>query len=181
VCTLAAGIGFGLQAIGSIAGFAGQQSQTDAYNATARQNAINASVAATHKYEDEGRRFVYNSKKNMQEAYDVSLKDRQARATAVASAGTAGFDGSSLSLNAILADMDNQDARNMSKVQTKEDDLHDTYSSNVQSYQAEALGRINSMPFKAGPSPLALGLGIMQSGFDSTMNTNAGKNWLGAY
>jgi hypothetical protein len=179
VCTIAAGIGFGLQAIGSIAGFAGQQSQTDAYNATARQNAINASVAATHKYEDEGRRFVYNSKKNMQEAYDVSIRDRQARATSLASAGTAGFDGSSLSLNAILADMDSQDARSMSKAQTKQDDLHDTYSSNVLTSQAEAQGRINSMPFKAGPSPLALGLGIAQSGFDSFSGTNYGKSVLG--
>lgn len=179
MCGPLAAIGFGLQAASQVAGFAGQQQATDDYNAAARQNAINASLAMTHKTEDEQRRYAYDTKNNISQAYDAIMKARQAKGTAIASAGTAGLDASSLSVDSILSNIGNQEAESVNNFQAKQDDMEDAYRSRTRGYYYEAMGRINSMPFKRGPSPLGLGLGIATAGFNTIQNSPTAKNWLG--
>ena len=179
MCTPMAAIGFGLSAISSVAGYGQQVADTKAYNAQAAQNAANASIAATHKYEDEGRRTAYDVQRLQQEGYKQAMEARRVKGSAIASAGSSGIDISSLSVGSILSDIDQQEAINESNTQTKMDDRTEAYKGNVQSYEAEAQGRINSMPFKATPSPLGAILGIAQAGLDSTASTPTGKSWLG--
>lgn len=179
MCNPMAAIGFGLSAASQVAGFSAQQQQTDAYNAAAQQNAINAGVAASNKYGDEQRSFVYDSKKNMQEGMKAVFASRKARGTALASAGSAGIDGSSISLGDILSDINQENALNLSNIKAKQEDATSAFRSNVKSYEAEAQGRINSMPYKEGPNPLALGLNIASAGLGAVKGTTQGKAWLG--
>lgn len=158
-------ISIGLSVAGNVAGFAGQQQQTDAYNAAAQQNAINAGSAATRKYSDEQRRISQEAKQTNQEGWDAVMKARQAKGTAVASAGTAGMDLSSLSVNSILSNIAFNEANSEYNIADRHDQEEAGYRSNVEAYKAEAQGRINSMPFKEGPSPLGLALGIATDAF----------------
>lgn len=160
MCTPMAGIGIGMQMLGQVAGFAGQQHQTDLYNAAARQNAINASVAATHQYEDEGRKFIYNMREVQQEGYQAVMKGRQAVGTTVASAGGAGFDASSISVGDIISAENQKTAWSVDNIRTKQDDQKNVLKSSEDSEYAQAQGRINSMPFKEGPSALGLAIGL---------------------
>lgn len=172
-------IGFGLQALGQVASFASASAETANYNAAAKQNAINASLAMTHKTEDEQRRLTYDAKQDVQQGFDAVMKARQAKGTALASAGTAGLDAGSLSVDAILSNIANDEAMSEINTQDKIGDKLDSYRGRTKGYYYEALGRINSMPPKAGPNPLALGLGIAQAGLNSAANSASGKNWLG--
>lgn len=152
---------------GQVAGFAGKQQEVDNYNAAAKQNAINANIAATNKYTDEGRRLQYESKEVNQEGYEAVMKARQAKGTAVASGVSSGIDVSSLSLNSIMSSIENDESRSADAVQTRHDANEDTFRARGRTYEAEAQGRINSMPFKEGPSPLGLVLGIATEGFNA--------------
>jgi hypothetical protein len=166
-----AAAGFAIQAAGAVANFSAQQSATDAYNQQVLVNARDASLAAQFKYEDEGRRMIYDARKTQQEGYGAVMKGRQALGTAIASAGSAGFDASSLSVGSILANEAQKTAQNMSNLQTEFDDLKDSYRSRTRSYEAEAQGRINSMPMKAGPSPLGLAINIAGAGLGAYRST----------
>lgn len=179
MCIAAAGLGFGLQALGQVASFAGAASETANYNAAAAQNAINASLAMTSKTEDEQRRLGYDNKQNIQEGFDAVMKARQAKGTAIASAGSAGLDASSLSVDAIVSNLANQEAMSELNTKAKVEDQVEAYRGRTKGYYYEAMGRINSMPPKAGPNPLGLAIGIAQSGLNAATNTNTGKNWLG--
>lgn len=179
MCTPVAAIGFGLQAVSQVASFAGQQQQTDAYNAAAAQNAQNASLAAERQYEDQGRRFIYNNTKVLQEGQDAIFSARKARGALTASAGSAGIDASSLTVQSLLSESHSEEARSEYNADLKrQDSLNALKSANDEAY-AQAQGRIASMPHKDGPSPLALGLGIATAGLDATKSTQLGKNWMG--
>ena len=167
MCTMLAAAGFAIQAAGAVANFAAQQSATDAHNQQVLVNARDASIAATNKYTDEQRRMVYDARKNQQEGYKAVMSGRQAKGTAVASAGSSGFDMSSLSVGSILANEQQKINQNLDIVRTEFDDMKDAYRSRVRSYEAEAQGRINSMPMKAGPSPLGLAINIAGAGLNA--------------
>lgn len=156
----AAVIGTGLAIGKDVASFAGQQSQTNAYNAASGQNAINAGVAASRKYADEQSKTIADAKQTNQEGYAAVMKARQAKGTALASASTSGFDASSVSVNSILSGIENDEANSVYAVQDRHDNETTNYRSDTKAYEAEAQGRINSMPKKSGPSPLGLALAI---------------------
>ena len=167
-------VGAVLGIAGQVASFAAQQQATDAHNTAALANAQSASLAATHKYEDEGRRLIYNQKQNQQEGYKAVMKGRETLGTATASAGAAGWGAGSLSVGAILANEANKTQLNLDNVRTKMDDTSDAYRSRVATYEAEAQNRINSMPMKEGPNPLALGINMASTlAGDSTV-----KGWF---
>lgn len=172
-------IGIGLSAAGQVASFAGQQAQTDSYNAAARQNAINASVAATQKYSDEGRKLQYEAKQTNQEGYDAAMKAREAAGMAKASAGSAGMDLRSLSVNSILSNIYNDEAAAGYAIQDRHDEAEAGFKSRTKAYEAEAQGRINSMPFKEGPSPLGLALGIATDAFGVASKSPKVKSYFG--
>jgi hypothetical protein len=147
-----------LSAAGAVAQHQGQQSATDAYNASAAQNANFASVAATRKYNDENTRTYYDMLSINKEGYKAALRGREASATARASSGSAGVAG--LSVDNIYAAVKQQAAENETNVQLKREDRLAAADARMDSYEAEAQGRINSMPYKAGPDPLALGINL---------------------
>lgn len=171
MCIPLAVAGFAIQAAGAAANFAAQQQATDAYNQQAMVNARDASLAATRKYEDEGRRLGYDARRTQQEGYRATMKGREAIGTAVASAGSSGFDISSLSVGAILANEEQKLAQNLDSVRTEFDDMKDAYRGRVRGYEAEAQGRINSMPMKAGPNPLGLAINIAGAGLGAYRST----------
>lgn len=162
MCFPAVGLALGIA--GQVANFAAQQQAANAHNTAVLANAQSASLAATHKYEDEGRRLIYNQKQNQQEGYKAVMKGREAQGTVAASAGAAGWSAGSISLDSILANEANKTQLNLDNIRTKMDDTEDAYRSRVDTYYAEAQGRINSMPMKPGPSPLALGINIASQG-----------------
>lgn len=158
-----------ISAASSVVGFMGQAAQANAQNQAALNNAQSANLAAERKYEDAQRQYVYEARRTQQEGYSAAMKSREAAGTALASAGTSGVGG--LSVGNILAAINQQGAENASRVSTKMDDLRAGYTSQVDSYKAEAQGRANSIPMSAGPNPLALGLNIVSS-FAKNPNSN---------
>lgn len=145
---------------GQVANFAAQGAAANAANSASLANAQSASLAATHKYEAEGRRLIYANRRDQQEGYKATMIGRQAAATGEAAAGAAGFDASSISVGALLANEHNKTWQNIDVMSTKMEDNEQAYKSAVKTYEAEAQGRINSMPMKPGPNPLALGINI---------------------
>jgi len=179
MCDAISAIGMGLSVMGQVSEFQGRQAKVDAHNAAAAQNAVNASLAGQRKYEDEDRKLIYDARMVNREGYSAVKEARQAKGQARASTGSAGFDLSSVTVNNIVSTLasEESDARFTSLLKTK--DLQSARDSRVRSYEAEAQGRINSMPMKQGPNPLALGLGIAKTGFGTFKDSPAGKSWLG--
>jgi len=153
----------------SVAGFVGQQQAAGAANTASLANAQSANIAAQGKYEDEQRKYIYDSRALQQQGYDATLKGREAVATGVATAGSSGVSG--ISVENILAAARQQTAENISRVNTKQDDLFNSYQSRVDTYEAEALGRQAAAPMRSGPSPLALGLNIASDVFKKREGT----------
>lgn len=144
----------------SVAGFAAEQQAVNAHNAATAQAHMDARWAAAQKYDDEGRRFRYDAKSLRKEAYNAIVKGREAVSTALASSGSAGISANSVSLGTIIAMERRKTAENAENANAKFDDMRASYVSKTESYRSEAQSRINSMPFKAGPNPLSLVIGI---------------------
>lgn len=179
ICDPVTAIGFGLSAAGQVAGFAGEQQATNEYNRAAARNRMNALLAANRQYEDIDRSFIYDTTKDRMEAFDTVMDARRGAATVRASGGSAGFDASSLTLGDLLSEYDREAGETDARFALKLDDRKMARSSKVESVRAEAEGRINSMPYKSGPSPLALGLGIANAGLSAVKGTKQGKIWMG--
>jgi hypothetical protein len=156
MCTVTAALAAGQ----AVVGFVGQQQAANAQNATAAAAHQSASLAAQRQYEDEQRRYRFDAKATQMEGYDAVMRGRQAASTVAASAGASGFDMGSLSVSSILAAEAQKTAANIAKVDAKQEDLKTSYEAKVDSYEAQAQGRINSMPFKAGPNPLGLAINL---------------------
>lgn len=176
MCTIAAAIG----GLSSVASFAGQQQAANAANEAALANAQSASIAAGWKYSDAANKFIYDSKGLQREAGNAVMAGRAAVSSGVASAGGSGATG--ISLGALIADARQTAAENAYVAGEKRDDLFTSLITQRKSYEAEAQGRINSMPMTAGPSPLALALNIGTAGvqgYSGSNNLNTGI-WSGA-
>jgi hypothetical protein len=102
----------------------------------------------------------FDARSAQKEGYASIMRGREAVSTVRASAGASGFDIGSLSVGAIIAAERQKTAENSDKVRSKMEDLKTSYEAKVDSYEAEAQGRINSMPFKAGPNPLGLAINL---------------------
>lgn len=157
MCTIAAALG----AASSVASYAGQAQQAAAANTAALANAQSASISAGYKYADLGQKYIYDSKGLQREANKAVMQGRAAIASGVSSAGDAGVSG--LSLNSLIADTRREAAENAWAAKEKRDDMRTALILNDKSVEAEAQGRINSMPMQSGPSPLGLAIGIGSS------------------
>jgi hypothetical protein len=160
MCTLMAAIA----AAGSAVQFMGQVQATNAHNAQAAAAHRDARIAAVNKYGDIQRRYNYDAKANNQEGYKAALKGRSEMATGIASAGSAGIAGGSITLDNLISMSRQMSAENEARVQTKRDDMRESFLGQGQSIQAEAQGRINSIPFKQGPNPLGLAINFASAG-----------------
>lgn len=164
MCTVAA-IPAALSAAGSVVSFAGKQQAVDDYNANAAVAHRDASLAAQYKYEQEAQRNRYDAKDILIKGFEAVLKGREARATAIASAGASGFDTSSITISSLIDQEANKSARNEAVIKDQLDDLAESYVSRTKGYQMEAQGRINTTPFKSGPNPLELAIDLAGSAF----------------
>ncbi|MCW2286633.1 hypothetical protein M2323_004519 [Rhodoblastus acidophilus] len=172
MCTPLALGGLAIQAAGTLTNFATQAAANSAYNTAARKNALDASVAAAQAYGDEGKKYTYNMRELQQQGYKAVMQGRQAQGTAIASAGAAGFDGSSISVGSILAAEAQKTAMNLDNIKTKQEDQRNSYESTVSSIEAQAKGRANSMTPKAAPSALALGINLAGEGLEAAKSAN---------
>jgi len=170
MCTLMAALGVASAGVN----FMGQMQATNAYNAQAAAAHQEARLAAERKYADEQRRMFYDQKNLNQEGYKAVRQGRAAAATGIASAGAGGIAAGSGTLDNLLAAAYQDTAENEARVQTKRDDLKQSYIGRVDSYEAEARQRISSMPFKQGPNPLGLIINMASAGVDPKAGT-----WFG--
>lgn len=175
MCTLMAGV----QAVGAVASYVGQQQATDAYNANAAAAHRDAKYAAANKYSDLQRKYYFESKGTNQEGYKAALKARSEQGTLQASAGSSGIAGGSYTLDALEAQSRQIAAENESRVQAKRDDAQMALIGQSESVRAEAQQRINSMPFKEGPSPLGLAIGLASAGITGAVRADLIPNKLG--
>lgn len=157
MCGLPAVIGMA----SSVASFAAQSQATAAYNAQAAAAHRDASIAAGWKYVDESRKYAYDSKQLQQQGYDLAIDAREKVGAGQASAGTAGVQG--ISLGSLVASSLQKSAENSARLDTQKEDLTLAYDANVKSYEADARSTINSMPFRAGPSPIGLAIDLASS------------------
>ncbi|WP_316172970.1 hypothetical protein [Bradyrhizobium sp. SZCCHNRI2049] len=158
MCMMMAGMALGV--IGAIGQYAAQKQATDDYNAQAAAAHRDAQYAATLKYKDLDSKYIYDNKALQQQGYKSALNNRESIATGVASSGAMGIDPGSITIGNLVAQNKQQEAQNESNLQDKMDDARAQRDGQMQSVQAEAQQRINSVPFKREPSPLGAILGI---------------------
>lgn len=144
--------------LAGIVGAVGSIAQAQAQNAAAAANAQAASLAAQRKYDDLQRKYVYNARDTQQQGYKAAMDARDSAATAVASAGSSGVGG--ISVSNIFAAINQIGAENEARVRTKQDDLETSYKSEVDTAEAEARGRIASVQPASG---LNTGLNILSN------------------
>jgi hypothetical protein len=150
----------GLGIVGAFGQHDAQRKAVQEHNARVRQNAIEAGMAASNQFADLGRQFVYEARTTQQEAQKAVLSGRQAIGTALASAGSSGFSGSSLTVGAVMADEQRRIAENEQNLALKLDDQKDAFRSRGRMVEAQARGRINELTPMAEPSGMTLGLNI---------------------
>jgi hypothetical protein len=154
----AASIGMGI--LNPISQHNAQVQQTKEHNQKVGLNLIRANEAASSIYGDLGRRFTYESRANQLEANAATMAGRQAIGTSLASAGSSGFTGSSLTVGGVMADEQRRIAENEQTYALKQDDLRSAFTSEGKRVQAQAQDRINSMSYQSAPSGSVLGLNI---------------------
>jgi hypothetical protein len=166
MCGAAAAIGPAMSIAGTAISAVGEKGKYDAqvadianYNNQVYENAINANRAASQKYGDEGYRYTYNMRDLQQQGYKSAMEGRRATGTAIASAGSSGVYGSSASVENILGDIDQQQAENLNRIKTKQDDSTQSFINNTKSIETEAKNRQNSMRYKQYPQDMT-GLSI---------------------
>jgi hypothetical protein len=153
-----ASAGFGV--LGKIGEHNAQTQAVKENNQKVLQNLVNANTAASSMYGDLGRRFNYESRANQLEANAATMAGRASIGTGLASAGSSGFNGNSLTVGAVIADEERRIAENEENYAIKQDDLRSAYNSEGKRVQAQAQDRINSMSFQSAPSGSLLGLNI---------------------
>jgi len=158
MCSPMMGIGLAMSGLQMAAGASAQQSAADAYNAQAAAAHRDAAIAYQNKVGDLQRQYVYNERALQQKGYAAALKGRAAVATGVASAGSAGVAGNSITLAQLENDERQVTAENLNRVRTQQEDLTDQYIGQTTSAQYEAIGRQSAVPFKSGPNYTALAL-----------------------
>lgn len=152
-----------VMAASAVAQYAGQQQATDAYNAQAATAHQDAAIAAANKYGDLGRKYVFDNMAINQEGYKAALKAKSEQGTLIASAGSSGIAGGSITLSNLVNQSRQIAAENESRVQAKRDDAEATLRGQNDSVRAEAQQRINATPFKQGPNPLGLAINLASS------------------
>ena len=153
-----------MMAAQSVVKFAGEKSATDAYNAQASAAHRDARLAATYKYKDSQNKYNFDAKATNQEGYKAALKARAELGSLQASAGASGIAAGSLTLENLEAMSRQVAAENEARVDLKRDDAKESLVGQMVGIETEAKQRINSMPFKEGPNPLGLAIGLAGAG-----------------
>jgi hypothetical protein len=168
-------------AASAVVQFAGQQQATKEYNDQAAAAHRDAGIAASAKYGDLQRKYNYDAKATNQEGYKAALKARSELGTLKASAGAAGVAGGSATLENLIGMSNQVEAENEARVQAKREDSYMSFVSSGKTIEAEAAQRINSMPFKAGPNPLGLAIGLASASLGGAQTAGFISPQLGGF
>lgn len=150
----------GLGVMGAIAQNNAQRKAVQEHNKQVLINAQRAGIAASNQYADIGRQFVYEARSAQQEAQQAVQQGQEAGGAALASAGTSGFSGSSLTVGSVMGAISRRIAENEENYALKLDDMKDSFRSKGRVIEAQAQDRINSMSMQSGPDGMSLGLNI---------------------
>lgn len=159
--------------ISAVASFAGQMQQTNAANAQAAQNAALARESTMYQYNTAGRKYAFDARSTGKNGYEVWLKGMANKGAGIASAGDAGIGGNSVSLDNLIAEVDQRTAFNQGKVQDKFDDMRQSYKTTVESAYQTGRNRVASMPMSEGPNPLGLAINVLGAKSSNTGTTGA--------
>ena len=157
-----------LMAAQSVVKFGQEKSATDAYNSQAAAAHRDAQMAAGYKYKDSQNKYNFDAKGTNQEGYKAALKARAELGSLQASAGASGIAAGSLTLDNLESMSRQVAAENEARVDLKRDDAKESLVGQLTGIESEAKQRINSMPFKAGPSPLGLAIGLAGAGLNGS-------------
>lgn len=153
----------GLGIMGAQKEYEAKKQAVTAHNYNVLLNAQSANLAASNQYADIGKQFTYDARSAQQEANQAVSSINQAKGTTLASSGTSGFSGSSLTVGSLMSDYSRQAADADNAYHAKMDDSRSAYVSKGKTIQSQAQDRINSMQFQAQPDGSVLGLNIANS------------------
>lgn len=143
--------------------FMGQKQAADAQNAAANANIVSAREANNRAIIDNTRNFRAKAVETQQRRFDATLEGREAQGTAIAQAADAGTQGNSVMAmrNSLLRKSSQNDYRIASAFEANRFD----YTNRVDTARAQAIDRINSMPYAAQPSILGLAINAASAVF----------------
>lgn len=143
--------------------FMGQKAAADAQNEAANRNIVSAREAYNRNIIDNTRNFRAKAVETQQRRFDATLEARDAQGTAIASAADSGTMGNSIMAfrNSLLRKASENDYRISSAFEANRND----YTNRVDTARAQAVDRINSMPYAAQPSILGLAINAASAVF----------------
>ncbi len=165
---------FAISAASAGAGFMAQREQADQQNRYAAENRNNALRAFEDRNVDINRRITQEREAAANERFESGLKARSTRATNEVAAGEAGISG--LSLEGLLADIDNAQSRYVGTVDQNLDWTEQQLASEKRGAGAQTVDRINSVRRAERPSLLNLGLQIGTAAVNSATSYNRMSN-----
>ena len=130
-------------------------------SAVAEADATNDAAAATHdsarqttinQHTQETRKFVEESRVNVEEGFDATLEKRAAMAAAEVIGGTSGVDGASV--DAMIAAEAQKGARNVYRTKDAQENARLDFTAGVNAATDQGNARIAATPFVSGPSAL---------------------------
>lgn len=157
-------ISAGLSIASAVAGFAGATEQANAQNAFYAQNARAAQSALATDYANLGLKSLQERKAASQQKFETNLDALKARSTARVAAGEAGVTG--LSVDALIGDYFASEGRKVQAIDTNYDMTRNNILAEMDSAQANAQSRINSVQTARPPSMLP----FMISGLSGAVN-----------
>lgn len=137
----------GLQAIAS---YGAQSAAADAQNQYYAENAKAAQQAAVTQYAHQQNQIIQKRNAAGQEILETKIEGLKARATAHNAAGEAGITG--LSVDALVGDYYGREGRRITSIDENYMMDRDYMRANMDSTQAQAQQRINSVQRASGPS-----------------------------
>ena len=161
MCDPSALIGLALGVAQTVTGYAGEQQAAAQHNAMVRQNQEAAQANLRQEYTAVQTRQLQEEDAAAVEKQSVSREARGARATAMVAAGESGVSG--LSVDALLADIYGKEAEYKDRVTQNTGFTTQNLTAEMQGLRAKAQDRINSIPTRNGPNPLAAALKIGSS------------------
>lgn len=164
---------FAISAGSAVMGFQAQQAQYEAQQQHYKNNREAANKAAVNTYASTQNRQLQEAKATSQEMQNLNTEAMRGRATATVAAGEAGVTG--LSVDALIADYYGQQGRYERTLDNNYQMQADYLRGEMESNQATAEGRINSVDQGQKPSFADAAIRILGAGMDAYGTYQANK------
>lgn len=163
-------LSFAVGAAQAVVSFAGQQQAANAQNAYYEANAKAAQQAAVNSYAAEQNKIIQERKAASQDETETRIAALTARGTARNAAGEAGVSG--LSVDALINDYYGREGRRVESIDSNYAMNRDYLRAEMDSTQAQATSRINSVQRATPPSFADAALRIVSAGVGALGNYN---------